>query len=113
MQKMKIRVEDGKLRDEEVLLIIFNSVFECCFYQAEFSIPDFHNITLQLHDAYMTKELLINVFHIAGTWIKHLCIYGLSREDLLEVVMAGSEPLQILPLKKLSTRKGATDIDMY
>ena len=46
----------------------------------------------------MKGDLIVHVIHVAGTWMKELGIYGLSRGNLLYGVMAGKCTLEILPL---------------
>ena len=76
-----------------------NMVFEGCFYKANFTSPELHDTTLRLHGVDINSDLIVHVIQVAGTWTKELVIGILSRGDLLEGVMSGKDPLEILPLE--------------
>ena len=74
-------------------MMIYNMVFNDCFYKANSTIPDLHIIILRLHEVEMRGELIVHVINVAEIQIKELVIFSLSKGDSLEVVMARKDPL--------------------
>ena len=48
----------------------------------------------------MGTGYVLHIIHVAGTIIKRAGIYGLSRGDILEVIMTGQNPLDFITLNK-------------
>ena len=59
--------------------------------------------TLRLNEADILREVLSHIFHVVLTWMKNLGIDGLLMGDLLEEVMSGPDPIQMLPLNEEAT----------
>ena len=48
----------------------------------------------------MSVKILIHVLHITGTWMNQMVIDGMLREDFLERVIAGEDPLLMILMNK-------------
>ena len=57
-----------------------------------------HIIVLQHLMTHLCRKLFLHVIHVTGTQMKELEIEVLSRGGFLEGVMAGKDPLRMLPL---------------
>ena len=68
-------------------------------------------IILWLYQAIQDVDLILHVIHVAGTRMKAWGVYGLSRGDLLEGMMAGEDPLSFIPLSEgiIERSKGRVD----
>ncbi len=53
---------------------------------------------MHLHKAEQDGDLILHVIHVVGTCMKSWGIDGLSREELIEGMMGGQDPLSFIPL---------------
>ena len=76
----------------------YNQVFEGCFYKGHSNYRKLNGLALRLRLVDMETGCILHVIHLAGTRMKRAGIDGLSRGDILEVMMTGKNPLDFIPL---------------
>ena len=91
-----VRVEElaekHKLDNGELFILIDNQVFEECFYRGDYNSQKLNGLVLRLRLVEMITVCILHVIHVEGTRMKILVIDGLSRGDLLKVMMTVQKP---------------------
>ena len=96
------RIKDlvrGGLTAAEIFIYTDNFVFESCYYKGySKTSPELSDVILRLYKAAREGGLTIHVIWIAGTRMKEIGVDGLSRGDMLDGIMAGMDPLNLVPV---------------
>ena len=87
-------VASGELQDIELLVFTNTMVFESVYNKGTLRIILLFEIVLWLHHVQMKEALILHVIYISGTRMIEAGIYGLSRENNLEGIMIGVNPLK-------------------
>ena len=89
----------GGLTAAEIFIYTDNFVFESCYYKGySKTSPELSDVILRLYKAAREGGLTIHVIWIAGTRMKEIGVDGLSRGDMLDGIMAGMDPLNLVPV---------------
>ena len=91
---------DHSLNDHEVFLITDNSAFEGAYYKGHSQSRELSDIVFRVHKMQRDGGFILHVIHISGKRMKASGVYGLSRGDLTEGMMAGEDPLSYIPFHK-------------
>jgi len=90
---------DGTLHDKELFVFTDNSSYEGTFYKGHSKTSaKLTELIRRLRVLERKFGCIIHVIHIAGTRMKFSGVDGLSRGDLLEGIMSGSNPWDFIPL---------------
>ena len=90
---------DGMLHDKELFVFTDNSSYEGTFYKGHSKTSaKLTELIRRLRVLERKFGCIIHVIHIAGTRMKFSGVDGLSRGDLLEGIMSGSNPWDFIPL---------------
>ena len=80
------------LTNHEVFVMTDNMAFEGVYYSAKLN-----NIIFRLHKAKRDGGFILHVLHISGKRMKATGVDGLSRGNLREKMLAGTDPFSFLP----------------
>ncbi len=93
--------EEGKLEDTELFVFTDNSSYEGAFYKGHSKTSaKLTELVRRLRMVERKYNCILHVIHIAGTRMKTSGVDGLSRGDLLEGIMAGMHPWDVIPLNE-------------
>ncbi|EJK52624.1 hypothetical protein THAOC_28082 [Thalassiosira oceanica] len=98
VRRIEVLVRGG-LRGAEIFVYTDNFVFESCYYKGySKTSPELSDVILRLYKAAREGGLTIHVavVWIAGTRMKEIGVDGLSRGDMLDGIMAGMDPLNLV-----------------
>ena len=105
------RIEDlvkGGLSDAEIFIYTDNFVFESCYYKGySKTSPELSDVILRLYKAAREGGLTLHVIWIAGTRMKEIGVDGLSRGDMLDGIMAGMDPVNLVPISQGADQRSA------
>jgi len=99
VQVLENGYHSGQLLHTEVWLFTDNSASEGVFYKGHSPSPRLNDLALRLRRLEMWGTMKIQLVHIAGTRMVSQGTDGLSRGDVTEGVMAGSDMLSYVPLR--------------
>ena len=80
------------MTNHEVFVMTDNMAFEGAYYSAKLN-----NIIFRLHKAKRDGGFILHVLHISGKRMKATGVDGLSRGNLREKMLAGTDPFSFLP----------------
>ena len=90
----------GEFKNAELFVFIESLVFESVLYKGTPKRPFLFEIILCLHQVNMKRDLILNIIHIADTFMIESGTDGLSRRKYLDGMTRGIKPIQFLPLGK-------------
>ena len=106
VRRIEVLVIKGRLGGREVFVFTDNFVFESTYYKGYSKLsPKLSDIIMLLHKAERDGEIILHVIHVAGTRMKSWVVDGLSRGDLMEVIMGVKDPLSFIPLASGETER--------
>ena len=88
------------LEHHEVFVFTDNLAFEGCYYKGHSTSEELSDIVFHLHKAERDRGFILHVLHISSKRMKALGVYGLSRGDFTEGMMAGEDPLLFILLNR-------------
>ena len=100
MIKIESLARKGTIRGQGVFLFTDNSMFKFTYYRGYSTSWKLSAIIICLYQAIRDVDLILHVIHVAGTHMKAWGVDGLSRDDILEGMMAGEDPLSFIPLSE-------------
>ena len=71
-------------------------MFKGCLYKGHVNSRKINELVLSMKFVETELGCILHVIHVTGTQMKKAGIDGLSREDLLEVMMNGQSPLDFI-----------------
>ena len=91
----------GLLSDREIFIFTDNSTYEGTFYKGHSKTSAaLTDLVRRLRMLERKHGAIIHVIHIAGTRMKSAGVDGLSRGDLVEGIMKGSNPWAAIPINE-------------
>ena len=92
---------DNVLADHEVFVLTDNLAFEGSYYKGHLTSRELSDIVFHLYRAQRAGGFILHVLHISGKRMKATGVYGLSRGNHTEGMMAGEDPLSFLPFHQV------------
>jgi len=89
--------EGAGLADHEVLVLTDNSAFEGAYYKGHSVSKELSDIVFRLYKTQRDGSFILHLLHISGKRMKATGMDGLSRGDHTEGMMAGEDPMSVLP----------------
>ncbi len=89
--------KSSALTDHEVFFLMDNSAFKRSYYKGHSTSRELSDIVFQLYKAQQAGGFILHVLHISGKRMKATGVYGLSRGNHTEEMMAGDDPMSFLP----------------
>ena len=75
-------------------------MFEGCFYKGHSNHLNMNGLMMRLRLVDMGTHCILHVIPVEGTRMKIVFIDGLYREDILEGMIIGQNPLDFIPLNR-------------
>ena len=97
-QSLEYEVEKGTMKGAEIFIFTDNSTAESAYFKGTSSSKLLFNIILRLRKLECLCKVKIHFIHVAGSRMISQGTDGLSRGDLMEGVMKGSNMLNFVPL---------------
>ena len=98
VESLELKAKNTELKGVEIYLFTDNKTAEGAFYRGTSSNKRLFELVCRLHKLEMHEGCVLHVIHVAGSRMIKQGTDGLSRGDVGEGVMGGSEMLSFVPL---------------
>ena len=92
--------EEHKLDNVELFILTDDQVFEGFFYKWHYNPQKLNGLVLGMRLVEIGTVCILKFIHVARTRMKRAGIDGLSRGYLLEGIMTGQNPLDLIPMNE-------------